>query len=39
MTPGTPPGACLYIADTGDNEVARKSVVIYDTFVQGEGDV
>jgi len=29
MTPGTPPGACLYIADTGDNEMARKSVVIY----------
>src|SRR5229473_6552549 len=22
-------GACLYIADTGDNEMARKSVVIY----------
>jgi hypothetical protein len=25
----TQPGACLYIADTGDNEMARKSVVIY----------
>ncbi|HLQ22792.1 MAG TPA: hypothetical protein VK132_06290, partial [Gemmatimonadales bacterium] len=25
----TQPGACLFIADTGDNEMARKSVVIY----------
>src|SRR5438093_10537248 len=25
----TQPGACLYTADTGDNEMARKSAVIY----------